>query len=275
MFPYRRGAQRKRSKGNPPRRPKGGGGRRLPGSARELLPLLQPTTKALAQVLAGNTKASGQFVHARNVVERADQLIAEQQVERLGLRDREEFLEQLARLKLTVSDAEEEFGVDVLGESEGDGESEGEGDDEAETSDGDETAADEGEVDEEALAARRAEAEAQARAEAEARAREEAAAEAERQERLRRVALALMQPLDAAATTQPSGEVPAPMNFDEAEAFVQRPSARRTAKREVAAEAAERPALRSRSTRPKLTMRGAERDATEAKTTDEGLASKG
>jgi hypothetical protein len=271
MFPYRRGNQRKRSKGNPPRRTKGGG-RRLPGSARELLPLLQPTTKALAQVLAGNVKASGQFVHARNVVERADQLVAEQQVDRLGLRDREEFLEQLARLKLTVSDAEAEFGSEIAdaAASGDDGELiEGfdvEVEDEAE----------DGETDEAVLAERRRQAEAQAQAEAEARAAEEAEAEAERQTRLRRVALALMQPPSEPVEVSVPTEVPAPMNFDEAEAFVRRPSPRRTSRREAAAEETpERPAPRSRSTRPKLTMRGAERDAADAKAADEGLASEG
>ncbi len=263
MFPYRRGNQRKRSKGNAPRRPKGGGGRRLPGSARELLPLLQPTTKALAQVLAGNTKASGQFVHARNVVERADQLIAEQQVERLGLRDREEFLEQLARLKLTVNDAEEEFGSDVADAEETD--------EDGETFAADGADVEEEEVDEAVLEARRAAAEAEAAARAEA----EAKAEAERHERLRRVALALMQPTAEAAAEMAPAEMPQPMNFDEAEAFVRRPAARRATKREAPAEAVERPVTRSRSTRPKLTMRGAERDSADAKAADEGLASKG
>ncbi|MFW5679516.1 MAG: hypothetical protein ACOC3D_04575 [Pseudomonadota bacterium] len=273
MFPYRRGNQRKRTKGNPPRRVKGGSGRRLPGTARELLPLLQPTTKALAQVLAGNAKASGQFVHARNVVERADQLIAEQQVERLGLRDREEFLEQLARLKLTVSDAEEEFGSDLVEASEGEGEDEedDEGLDAAayEVGEGEE-------VDEAVLEERRREAEARAREEAEARAQEEARAEAERQERLRRVALALMQPTETPATAEPVPVAPGPMHFEEADAYMRRQPAKRATRREPAAETGgERPASRPRTTRPKLTMRGAERDDPAARTADEGLASKG
>jgi dTMP kinase len=272
MFPYRRGNQRKRTKGNPPRRVKSGGNRRLPGTARELLPLLQPTTKALAQVLAGNAKASGQFVHARNVVERADQLIAEQQVERLGLRDREEFLEQLARLKLTVSDAEEEFGSEVAEAEEDEGDVDDEGLD---------AAAYEGvegeEIDEEVLEERRREAEARARHEAEIRAREEAQAEAERKERLRRVALALMQPAEEQVNVEPVPVAPGPMHFEEAEAYVRRQPAKRAARsKEPAAEAAgERPATRSRTTRPKLTMRGAERDDPAARTADEGLASKG
>ena len=76
MFPFRRNGPKKRGKGG------GGGGgrrhhhdagganRRIPGSAAELLGMMQPTTKALAQMLAGNTKTSGQLVHARNVLAR-------------------------------------------------------------------------------------------------------------------------------------------------------------------------------------------------------------
>ncbi len=101
MFPFRRGK----------RRPKGGrrnreGGRRLPQSPAELLPLIQPATKALAQVLAGNVKASGQIVHARNILAQAERLVSERAVDRLSPAHREEFFEQLARLKLTVADAE-------------------------------------------------------------------------------------------------------------------------------------------------------------------------
>ncbi|MDF1586882.1 hypothetical protein [Marinimicrococcus flavescens] len=68
--------------------------------------MLQPTTKALAQMLAGNTRASGQLVHARTMLERAERLIEERQVDRLYPAQREEFLEQLARLKLTLADAD-------------------------------------------------------------------------------------------------------------------------------------------------------------------------
>lgn len=117
MFPYRRG-NKKRGKGGsgsggggiPPRRHRDGGnagqGRRIPNSAHELLPLLQPTTKALAQVLAGNTKASGQLVHARNILVQAQRFIDERSVERLIPAQREEFFEQVARLKLTLADAD-------------------------------------------------------------------------------------------------------------------------------------------------------------------------
>jgi hypothetical protein len=110
MFPYRRNGGKKRSKGGPGRRPHdggGGGGRRVPGSAAELLPMLQPATKALAQMLAGNTKSSGQLVHAGNILAQANRLVDERHVDRLPPAAREEFFEQLARLKLTIADAEE------------------------------------------------------------------------------------------------------------------------------------------------------------------------
>lgn len=83
------------------------GGRRVPGSAAELLPLLQPTTKALAQMLAGNTRMSGQLVHARNILAQANRLVEERMVDRLPPAAREDFFEQLARLKLTIADAED------------------------------------------------------------------------------------------------------------------------------------------------------------------------
>jgi hypothetical protein len=110
MFPFRRGCGKKRGKGGPGQRhpqPHGRDGRRVPGSAGDLLPMLQPTTKALAQMLAGNTKSSGQLVHARNILAQAQRLVEERQVDRLPPMQREEFLEQLARLKLTLADADE------------------------------------------------------------------------------------------------------------------------------------------------------------------------
>jgi hypothetical protein len=107
MFPYRRNVK-KRGK-NAPQPRKGaqhsGQGQRIPGSARELLRLLQPTTKALAQLLAGNSRPSGQLAHARHVLEQAQWLVEDRQVERLSPSEREEFLEQFARLKLTIADA--------------------------------------------------------------------------------------------------------------------------------------------------------------------------
>lgn len=106
MFPYRRGGK-KRPKGGPPgRRGNDRGQRRMGGTAYELLNLMPSTTKALAQMLAGNTRASGQLAHARGVLAQAERAIEERHVERMFPADREEFLELLARLKLTLADAD-------------------------------------------------------------------------------------------------------------------------------------------------------------------------
>jgi hypothetical protein len=107
MFPYRRNVKKRGKNGPQPRKgaQHSGQGQRIPGSARELLRLLQPTTKALAQLLAGNVRPSGQLAHARHVLEQAQWLVEERQVERLSPGEREEFLEQFARLKLTIADA--------------------------------------------------------------------------------------------------------------------------------------------------------------------------
>ena len=122
MFPFRRGGGKKRGKPQGQghqgqggghqgqgggRRQGGGGGRRIPNSAAEMLGSLQPTTKSLAQVLAGNTRASGQVVHARNILAQAERLVGERAVDRLPPKQREEFLEQFARLKLTLADADD------------------------------------------------------------------------------------------------------------------------------------------------------------------------
>lgn len=107
MFPYRRNVK-KRTKNGPQQRrgaQHSGQGQRIPGSARELLRLLQPTTKALAQLLAGNAQPSGQLNHAWHVLEQAQRVMADRQVEHLTPHEREEFLEQFARLKLTLADA--------------------------------------------------------------------------------------------------------------------------------------------------------------------------
>ncbi len=246
MYPYRRNNQRKRNRNNTTRRNKAAGGRRLPGSPRELLPLLQPATKALAQMLAGNSKTSGQFVHARNVVDRADQMVAEKQHERMSARDREEFLEQLARLKLTVSDAEDEFGPIEAG------------DDEEETEGEEEEAGEEADDD-----ARRAqEEEERRRAEAEA---------AEEQERLRRVAMALMAP----ASEAPAPKRGAPQHEDyrrSAEEETAAPVAR--PRREPGGRAGGRGAAVTR--RPRITLRAQERDSEgESGHGDEGVVSDG
>jgi hypothetical protein len=120
MFPFRRGGGKKRGKpqggqgqGRDRRQGGQGGGRRIPNSAAELLGALQPTTKSLAQVLAGNTRASGQVVHARNVLAQAERLVDERAVDRLPPKQREEFLEQLARLKLTLADADDAAEAEV------------------------------------------------------------------------------------------------------------------------------------------------------------------
>ncbi len=108
MFPYRRGGK-KRQKGGPPGRHGqqggGGGGQRRVGGAYDVLNLMPSTTKALAQMLAGNTRASGQLAHARNILAQAERMIDERQIDRLMPIDRESFLEQLARLKLTLAAA--------------------------------------------------------------------------------------------------------------------------------------------------------------------------
>lgn len=107
MFPYRRNVKKRVKNGPQPRKgmPQSGSGQQIPGSARELLRILQPTTKALAQVLAGNVQASGQLNYARNVLDQAQWMVEDRQVERMTPREREEFLEQFARLKLTIADA--------------------------------------------------------------------------------------------------------------------------------------------------------------------------
>lgn len=110
MFPYRRGNKKRNRNVAPSRRGRDGGGRGGPSSVHELLPLLQPATKALAQLLAGNTRPSGQLHHARDILSEAERLIDDRQIDRMIPAHREEFLEQVARLKLTVADAESAFG---------------------------------------------------------------------------------------------------------------------------------------------------------------------
>lgn len=80
----------------------------LPNSARDLLPMLQPATKALAQMLAGRTAVSGQLEQARAVLDQAERLISDRVHNRLNPAEREEFFEQLARLRLTLADAADE-----------------------------------------------------------------------------------------------------------------------------------------------------------------------
>jgi hypothetical protein len=114
MFPYRRHGSKKRSKGLA--RKSRGPQRPLPNSARDLLPMLQPATKALAQMLAGRAGASGQLNHARNLLAHAERLINDRVHNRLIPAEREEFFEQLARLRLTLADADAEAEVQAAEE---------------------------------------------------------------------------------------------------------------------------------------------------------------
>ena len=114
MFPYRRHGGKKRSKG-PPHKSRGPH-RPLPNSARDLLPMLQPATKALAQMLAGRAGVSGQLNHARNLLAHAERLINDRVHNRLIPAEREEFFEQLARLRLTLADADAEAEVQAAEE---------------------------------------------------------------------------------------------------------------------------------------------------------------
>jgi hypothetical protein len=116
MFPYRRHGAKKRSKGAA--RKSRGPQRPLPNTARDLLPMLQPATKALAQMLAGRTGVSGQLHHARNLLAHAERLISDRVHNRLTPAEREEFFEQLARLRLTLADADIEAGVQAAEEQE-------------------------------------------------------------------------------------------------------------------------------------------------------------
>jgi hypothetical protein len=115
MFPYRRQGPKKRKNG-PPRNKMRGPQKGLPNSARDLLPILQPATKALAQMLAGRTQASGQLGHAQSVLAHAERLIGERAHNRLNPAEREEFFEQLARLRLTLADAAAEAEVQAAEE---------------------------------------------------------------------------------------------------------------------------------------------------------------
>ena len=114
MFPYRRHGAKKRSKG--PAHKSRGSQRPLPNSARDLLPMLQPATKALAQMLAGRAGVSGQLNHARNLLAHAERLISDRVHNRLIPAEREEFFEQLARLRLTLADADAEAEVQAAEE---------------------------------------------------------------------------------------------------------------------------------------------------------------
>ena len=116
MFPFRRNGPKKRGKGGGGGGGGGGGrrhhdngqgGRRIPGSGNEVLSLMQSSTKALAQMLAGNTRMSGQLQHARSVLAQANRMVDDRMPDRMPPAAREQFFEQLAILRLTITDAEE------------------------------------------------------------------------------------------------------------------------------------------------------------------------
>ncbi|MDH3663373.1 MAG: hypothetical protein OEU92_25720 [Alphaproteobacteria bacterium] len=115
MYLYRRQGPKKRAKPGPSRKNRGPQ-KGLPNSARDLLPLIQPATKALAQMLAGRTGASGQLGHARAVLAQTERLVSDRAHNRLNPAEREEFFEQIARLKLTLADAESEAEVQAMEE---------------------------------------------------------------------------------------------------------------------------------------------------------------
>lgn len=115
MFLYRRQGPKKRTKPGPPRKNRGPQ-KGMPNSARDLLPLIQPATKALAQMLAGRTGTSGQLGHARAVLAQTERLVADRAHNRLNPAEREEFFEQVARLKLTLADADSEAEVQAMAE---------------------------------------------------------------------------------------------------------------------------------------------------------------
>jgi len=105
MFPFRRGQGKKRSKGGNGRRNSAGHNRALPGAIGDIMPALQPATKAVAQLISGNTRPSGQVTHARNLLRQAQRAIDDRVADRLPPTIRESFLEQVALLRLTLEDA--------------------------------------------------------------------------------------------------------------------------------------------------------------------------
>lgn len=108
MFPFRRQGPKKRNKNNNPRNKMRGPQKALPNSARDMVATVQQATKSLAQMLAGRSRPSGQMAHAQSVLAHAERLIDDRQHNRLNPSEREEFFEQLARLRLTIADAESE-----------------------------------------------------------------------------------------------------------------------------------------------------------------------
>lgn len=107
-FPFRRGAGKKRPKPTNNKGRGGGGGsnyRSLPGNIGDLMSVMPSATKSVAQFISGNTKPSGQVAHARSVLARAQKSIDEKLTERLPPGVKDDFLEQVALLRLTLADA--------------------------------------------------------------------------------------------------------------------------------------------------------------------------
>lgn len=67
--------------------------------------VIPSATKAVAQFISGNTRPSGQVAHARGVLGRAQKAIDDRLTERLAPGIKDDFLEQVALLRLTLADA--------------------------------------------------------------------------------------------------------------------------------------------------------------------------
>lgn len=103
----KRQSAKKRSRparGKSPRR-QGGGGQ---APRNDLVSQMKSATKSLAQFLAGHTRVSGQYKHAVNVLARVEEQLERRPVESMRPTEKEDVLEHLARLKLTIADAEED-----------------------------------------------------------------------------------------------------------------------------------------------------------------------
>ena len=104
-FPYRRGSGKKRPKNGKQRAGGGANYRSLPGNIGDLMSVMPAATKSVAQFISGNTRPSGQVAHARGVLAKAQRAIDDRLTERLQPAIKEEFLEHVALLRLTLADA--------------------------------------------------------------------------------------------------------------------------------------------------------------------------
>lgn len=103
-FPFRRSGGKKRPKSNKGRG-NGNNYRSLPGNLGDLMSVMPSATKAVAQLISGNTRPSGQVAHARSVLAKAQKAIDDRLTERLQPAIKDDFLEQVALLRLTLADA--------------------------------------------------------------------------------------------------------------------------------------------------------------------------